>query len=204
MAAKTISFIFSPLLIPTYCTWTAMWSTTLSWLPANIRWMSVLYAFLFTCILPLGFISLMRISGHASDMSLRNRRQRFMPYIAGVMCYAAACFYFHRAYAPEWFYLFFAGAGLAVLISLLVSLKWKISAHAAAVGGWLAMLLRIMTGPYVTVDLASFAFPCTVIFAGAVCSSRLIIGAHTPLQLLAGLINGFVCVWLCTAVAPQY
>lgn len=204
MAARSISFLFSPLLVPAYCTWMTMWGTSLSWLPDRIRWIAVLYTFLFTGIIPFGLIAVMRFCGQASDLALTDRRQRIIPYVAGMLCYAAAYIYFHKAHAPEWFYMFFAGAGASILVSLLISLRWKISAHGAAMGGWLAMMLRIMTGPYMTADLASFAFPCIVIFTGAVCTSRLILEAHTPMQLLAGVINGFTCVWICTSVATQY
>lgn len=202
-AANVLSLLFNPLLVPTYCAWIALWSTTLAWLPESIRWISVMYTFLFTGILPFGFIALMRFCGRASDMDLTNRRQRMLPYIAGAFCYGAACFYFHRAHAPEWFYMFFAGAGAAIIVSLIVSFRWKISAHGAAMGGLLAMIVRIMTGPYATADLASVTLPCAVIFTGAVCTARLILGKHTLMQTLAGVANGFICVWLTTIVAYQ-
>ena len=142
MAARSISFLFSPLLVPAYCTWMTMWGTTLSWLPDRIRWIAVLYTFLFTGIIPFGLIAVMRFCGQASDLDLTDRRQRIIPYAAGTLCYAAACIYFHKAHAPEWFYMFFAGAGASILVSLLISLRWKISAHGAAMGGWMAMMLR--------------------------------------------------------------
>lgn len=171
----------------------------MSWLPVSIRWMSVAYTLLFTGILPLGFIVTLRLCGRASDLGLSDRRQRLLPYIAGALCYAGACLYFHRAHAPEWFYMFFAGAGAAVIISLIVSLRWKISAHGAAMGGLTAMVVRIMTGPHCAVDMASLTLPCVVILTGAVCTSRLILGRHTLMQVVAGVANGFACVWITTA-----
>jgi membrane-associated phospholipid phosphatase len=203
ISARILSMIFNPLLVPTLCTGVLLWCTTLSWLPAQTLWVTLLYTFMLTGILPLGFITALKSCGIVTHLGLHDRRQRLLPYIAGVLCYSVACVYFYRAHAPFWFNLFFAGAGAAVIVQLIVSLRWKISAHAAAMGGLLAMLIRVMLGPYVTIDLASVVLPCVIILTGAVCSARLLLGRHTLMQTVAGLINGFVCVWICTYFDPQ-
>lgn len=41
-----------------------------------------------------------------------------------------------------------------------------------------------------------WCFLIAVLVAGAVCSSRLILGRHTLGQVAAGCLNGFVCVFI--------
>lgn len=41
----------------------------------------------------------------------------------------------------------------------------------------------------------------TIIAAGLVGSSRLLLNRHTPMQVLAGTANGFVCVYLLMGIS---
>ncbi len=48
-------------------------------------------------------------------------------------------------------------------------------------------------------------FMAGIVLAGCVCTSRLILQRHTLMQVAAGFLNGFVCVflpaWFCQGVA---
>ena len=83
------------------------------------------------------------------------------------------------------------GSAVALLVLLLVNLRWKMSAHLSAMGGLLAgifvVALHYVINPYMLVIGALFA-------SAMVGSSRVILDAHTPEQTLAGFFNGFILV----------
>lgn len=79
--------------------------------------------------------------------------------------------------------------GLIILLSL-ITLKFKISIHAAAswgVVGLLAALSLKMTGGMLMTPLIGAALA-----AGAVSSARLKLGYHTPVEVWSGSFTGFM------------
>lgn len=197
--AHIFSRLFSPLLVSSYGTFLAMWFSLLVYLPLSIRWMAVLATFIITGVFPMLVIGLLFYMRRISDLGVNERNDRLIPYIVAVLCYAGCAVYFFRTNAPVWFALFFAGAGLAILVSTVVNLWWKISGHGAAMGGIVAVLFRIVAeGGYVA-DLTP-VISIVILLAGIVGTSRILLGRHTLMQVLTGFANGFVCVYVCSAL----
>uniref|UniRef100_UPI00265F5FB3 phosphatase PAP2 family protein n=1 Tax=uncultured Duncaniella sp. TaxID=2768039 RepID=UPI00265F5FB3 len=83
------------------------------------------------------------------------------------------------------------------------NLKWKISAHSAAMGGLAAMMFRLAASHQAVCDLNVW-LSVTVVLVGLVMTARVYLQCHTLMQVLAGALNGFVCVWFCTMIhLPQ-
>jgi len=193
--AHFFSALFSPLLIPTYAIIIALTSTYMYVLPLGVKLSVSSVVFITTCLIPLAAIFLLLKFKVVSDAGLNNRAQRPIPYVITVVCYAICAFYLYKAHAPQWLTMFMVGGGMAAVVSLLVNIKWKISAHGAAMGGLMAMMFRILT---LGVGLPS-VFPLTIaviLAAGAVGSSRVYLERHTLAQVLCGTANGFICVYL--------
>ena len=94
-----------------------------------------------------------------------------------------------------WFTMFMAGASLACLVDFVVSLWWKISAHATGIGGLVALVYQLHVQGLSAFDM--FWLLCfTILLAGALGTSRLILKRHTLPQVLAGFACGYVCVTL--------
>lgn len=191
-AARMVSWIFSPLLIPAYGTWLAMWGSPLAWLPERTRWYAVLYTAGITGLLPAIAILIMRLSGAVSSPSLTRRDERTMPYIVAVLCYMACGWYFIQAHAPQWLVMFFAGAAVAIIVAAVVNSRCKISAHAVAAGGLIALVIRLIIIDRYGFDLTG-ALTGVIIAAGMSGTSRLILGRHTPAQVWWGYLTGLVC-----------
>lgn len=136
-------------------------------------------------------------TGFLTDPGVNVRTERSLPYALTILCYVGCCFFLYRAGAPSWLTMFYAGGGAAALINAVVNLKWKISAHAAAMGGLVAMLFRIAAMHQSVVDL-NIWISAVVVLAGAVMTARVYLQRHTLMQVLAGCANGFLCVWLLT------
>lgn len=195
--SQILSYIFSPLLVPTYGMILASFLSVLSVLSARVLCTTVAITFVITCVIPACGIMAMYKTGFLTDPSVNVRTERSLPYALTILCYVGCCFFLYRAGAPSWLTMFYAGGGAAVLINAVVNLKWKISAHAAAMGGLVAMLFRIAAMHQSVVDL-NIWISAVVVLAGAVMTARVYLQRHTLMQVIAGCANGFLCVWLLT------
>lgn len=193
--SEILSVLFSPLLVPTYGMILAAFLTILRYLPVNLLCTAVGITFVITCLIPVSIIMALFRSGMVSDPGLNERKERYLPYGAVVLCYLGCGFFFFKASAPLWLPMFFAGAALATVINVAVNYWWKISAHAAAMGGLVALLFRIVASHYALYNM-NLWLSAVIILAGAVMTARVYIGRHTLWQVLAGCANGFICVYL--------
>lgn len=194
IAARVISWLFSPLLVPVYAVFIALWGSSLSYLPLRSRLGILTFTFIATGVFPLLCIFGLRLSGQVTSVALRERSERTVPYFIAACCYAFSVWHFHRAMAPEWFCMFFTGAAISILAVAIINLRWKISGHATAVGGMLGLCIRLAmtTGPewHYAGTLMGVILAC-----GITCTSRLLLGRHTPAQVWAGLALGFTSVF---------
>ena len=69
------------------------------------------------------------------------------------------------------------------IIALMINLYWKISLHAIGIGGFTAMILIMGIG---TKTETIVALPLAFLASGAICSARLLLKAHTFLQVADG------------------
>lgn len=197
--ARFISALFTPLLVPTYGMIIALWTTIMCYVPLSSRIAVVVITAIFTYLLPLtALISLIKI-GHVSGFSLANRKERLFPYVIVLCCYLGCSFYLYQAQAPIWIVLFLMGAALAALISCVVNVWWKISIHSASMAGIVALSLRIAIDEMNVSNMMPIIV-CGVLAWGIVGTSRLILERHTLWQVIAGGVNGFLCVYLLSAL----
>ena len=197
--AKFFSWILSPILMPTYAMALCMWITALSILPLSLKWTVIGMVFLLTCVLPALAIMLMYWMGIISAPGLNNRTERYIPYVVTMLCYFGAAFYLFKIHAPMWMVMFMVGGGGAALTSCVVNAWWKISAHAAAMGGLLALVMRIAADGVCIHPVLPWILVC-IILCGILGTSRLILKCHTFWQVVAGTANGFLWVYLLTMI----
>jgi len=82
---------------------------------------------------------------------------------------------------------------LAMVICILINLKWKISEHMTAIGGVVGGLIAFsfMFNYNPTLWLCLF-----ILFAGALGSGRILLRHHTLSEVLIGFLVGFICATL--------
>lgn len=191
--SRILSSIFTPLLTPTYGMFLAMWTSILCYRSLSARILVLLGIFLITCVIPLVFISVLYRFKLVGDRELYNRKDRYFPYVAAILSYAAATYYIMYVHAPVWLVAFMAGGTLTVIITMIVNFWWKISAHSAGFGGVIAMLLFMQTEGVQAFNLIWLT--CAVILlAGLVGTARLYLERHTFWQVALGFLNGYFCV----------
>lgn len=194
-AAHIFSWILSPILVPTYGVILSLWTTMLVMLPLGMRWNVVLMIALITAFLPALGIFLLYKFKVISDPGLNNRGERYIPYGMTCVCYALAAWYLARIHAPHWMWMFMVGAAVATVICVTVNIKWKISAHMAALGGLVGLMFRIMADGLGVVPMWG-VITVGILLLGILGSSRLLLQRHTFWQVIAGTAVGFACVYL--------
>ncbi|MDE5773023.1 MAG: phosphatase PAP2 family protein [Muribaculaceae bacterium] len=188
------SWVFSPLLTPTYGIIAVFAFTPLRYAQAGSIATVISVIFALTGILPGLTVWLLTKFGDVSDLALTRRSDRLYPYIIITAAMIAAGFYMHVLKSPEWIPLFFWGAAAACVINFIINFKWKISAHGAGIGG-LTALFAILTNYALPTIHVWIWLVIAIILCGVLAASRVWLGRHTPMQTIAGTLVGFLCVF---------
>lgn len=193
--AHFMSMALSPLLMPTYGVFLALWVSVLCLLPYGTRVSVLLVCMGITCILPLIFLSVLRHFKLVKDLHVEVREQRLIPYLFTALCYGVAAYYLYYCHSPQWFTTFMVGSAVTVVVLAFINLWWKISAHMAGIGGVVALVYQIHVQGLSAFDLL-WLLCLTIIVAGALGSCRLVLKRHETWQVLSGAVVGFLCVSL--------
>ena len=193
--AEVLSNALTPLLMPTYGVFIVFWVSVLCLLPYGVRVSVLLMCMGITCILPLIFLSVLRHFKLIKDLHVNKREQRLYPYLFAAFCYLVAAYFLYYRHSPQWLIMFMVGSAVTVLFLALINLKWKISAHTAGIGGVVALIYQIHVQGLSAFDLL-WLLCVSIIVAGLLGSSRMILRRHDLLQVLAGAVVGFLCVSL--------
>ncbi len=187
--AQIVSDVFSPMLMPTYAMALAMWITPLRVLPESGRLVATAAVALITAVVPCLAIMLLMRLGRVSDRAISDRHERLAPYSVAIVCYGCAAWTMHTYHAPMWLIMFFIGAAVATVAALVITIFWKISAHATAAGGFVGMMAWFAVSGLADVG-AMLWLSGAVVLGGLVCSARLALRRHTLLQVAAGFVLG--------------
>ncbi len=156
--------------------------------PLKLKWVISAMIFSFSFVLPVINIFILYKLNRISSLKLENQNERTFPYII------TSCFYFGLFYLfldlniwPSIKVLIFGG-GLSVLLTAIINLKYRISAHAVGIGGLIASLMMVsFVLKYNAVPEIAFLF----LLAGLIGAARLYLDAHKPLQVYSGFLLGF-------------
>lgn len=192
-SAKVTSFIFHPLLMPTIG-FILLFSSGFYFalLPWRIMKFILLIVFLSTGVMPALSIGILALNPRF-DRSMSKSTDRIMPLLVTSIFYYMGYMVLKRI--PIFpIYNFILIASILVQIALLiVSFRWKISAHSAAtgslVGAFFTLSFRMDSNPVWILVLL-------VLVAGLVGSSRLILEKHTSAQVYAGFLTGLTIMTL--------
>lgn len=189
--AKLISQIFHPLLMPTYgflllfCTQNYL-ST---FLPFQFKVIIVGLTFLFTFVFPaINAVVLLKM-GRIKSLEMHDPQERLLPYGTTLLYYLALLYLLYNSHFPVIFKIIIIGAACCILATLLVNLKWKISAHMVGVGGITGAILALL---YRLQSDMQLAFIIIILIAGVIGYARLKLNAHTPSQVYTGFLVGFL------------
>ncbi|MCH5225942.1 MAG: phosphatase PAP2 family protein [Muribaculaceae bacterium] len=189
-----LSWALVPILMPVYGILFIFRLSILDVIPANLQTAVTFVIAGINFFAPMLLIFLLKIAGVVQDVGLNGQKERLVPYIITALCYGASAWFVASRGAPVWVSMFFCGGVVASLINMAINFKWKISAHAAAIAGIVALLIRLQRD--VAVEPRLFVWLIiTVGAAGLLGSARIWMKRHTVWQVLAGYFVGFCSVF---------
>jgi membrane-associated phospholipid phosphatase len=195
--ATILSVVFHPLILTTYLFAVLFLMTPdlvgVSSLELPEIGSLLLLIFLNTFVAPSLVVYYMYRFGLTTTLQIESLAERRLPYLASILLYGLATYLFGwklqriGEMAPQ-ISVFLWSATVALIVVFLVSLYWKISAHATGLGGVLGTLICLL----IRFDEPLLLYPVllTIVICGLVISARLQQNAHTPAQVLAGLFAG--------------
>ena len=190
--AKIISYCFQPLIMPSLGL--LIFFNSNSYInyaiPKEIKDAALILVFMSTFIVPVIITLLLLNKKYISSLDMPTRKERILPYGFTIAFYMFTIYILKQAPIPHLIFDFMIGALSSVILAFFINLKWKISAHMTGIGGLLGSLICVSI--LLEVNLISYII-LTIFISGLVASSRLILKAHTPLQLIGGFILGFIC-----------
>ena len=158
------------------------------------QWFTFGMVAVMTVVFPLTSALLLWRGGAIGSLAMPLRQERIVPLLMTLL-YLLMCLYLlHRGPHHPATLSLFTGVVAAVGITLLVTLRWRISAHMVGMGGLLGALsgLQALHGTFLPLELA-----WAILLCGALGSARLLVGGHTGGQVAAGTAAGFLCTHGC-------
>jgi hypothetical protein len=190
-AAKVISILFHPLLLPTYLVLLLgfFFPSMLMIRPEALKPIAG-FVFLLTFMLPAINLLMFNYFGNISSMMLEDRRERTMPFffISLIYIFITALFYFKLPISANFIKLMVIITVL-VIASFIITLFYKISVHTLAMWGGVGILVPLNKAA----ENGALLWPTALIIvvAGLVMSSRLSLNVHVPREILLGSLVGF-------------
>lgn len=188
-AAGIISWIFHPMLMPTYAL-LLIFSQDAFFvliLPAKLKWVLTGLIVVNTLLLPLIFIWMMRKRGIITSFQMPVRSERTFPFVTTALFYFATWIMMNNLGLPGVYYLFVLGGAILISMSLIINLFWKISIHMVGIGGLTGGFIGLNYQMLINSPAAILVLIC---ISGTVGFARLKQNTHNEAQVYTGFIMG--------------
>jgi membrane-associated phospholipid phosphatase len=205
--ARLLSYLLHPLLVPTLFfgiiffaapvaisnleVFNAQQSIDFFGLKLSFKGGLLLLVFFFTFLIPAYLLFILHKFRLIRSLTMENLADRRIPYLVVVLLYTVFSFASFRylSLLPQ-LTVVMASVTFSISCVAFVSLYWQISAHATGMGGIVGGLLALTVRLGVTTLLEPLLV--VILLAGLLMSARLRLNAHTPGQILAGFVLGFL------------
>jgi len=196
LLAKLISYLFHPMFMLTYLTAYFLFTNNyFAYFVPPIKKLFLMAAVvIFSVVLPLLNMVLLKKMGYIKDMQARQSNERFMPYVSTITLYVGLLYILHDLALPYFFKQIILVSLLVMVIDFIINFFTKISAHASGIGGCLGVIYF-----YQFVSTAGNIMPICICFgiAGLVGFARLYLNEHSPKQVYAGFAVGLLTSLAC-------
>lgn len=191
--SRIFSILFRPMYYPIVGFVILFTLTQLQLLPWDYKLWVLSATYLFTIGLPVFGIYLYRKVMGLSASQLRQRHLRLWPYIISLLCYVSYLRVMYSMHLPQFMHGIIVASLLIQGVCLLVTIRWKISMHAAGAGGIIGAL---MAYSFIFVFNPIGWLCVAILLDGLVMSSRMILRQHSFWQVMAGSLVGIVFGYL--------
>lgn len=193
--ANILSYVFHPLIIPTFIITSLLLSTGLYsiMLPLNYKIWFISIVCLYTFIIPVAGIYILMKFKLINSPEMVNRKERTLPIILASASYMVLLFTIRNTDVPPLLLYILYSATFALLAGLLINLLYKISLHTM---GWSALATTlIMVTLRIGTPLLGLII-ISILVSGIVGYARLKQNAHNQPQIYLGYIAGVLVIIL--------
>lgn len=196
--AKTIAHILSailhPLLMPTIgLLFIFSASTSIIILPYEAKRIILIIVGINTLVLPLLMIPLFYRLNIIKSIDMTGHRERIVPLAFTLIPYIFSFYFLYKLPIIQEIPMFLLGATITILVTLIISIWWKVSIHMVGIGGMVGLFFALSLRFYVDVIWLLAIF---VILSGVVAWARLTLNAHKPSQVYIGFLIGLLTIAL--------
>jgi hypothetical protein len=194
--SNIISYLFHPLLMPTYALIIIFNSNThYSYMPIPAQRLIYILVFSTTFLIPVSIIPFLINLKVISDFQLEKSNERIIPLTITAISYSFSYYILDKLPVSTlgFLKLMILASLILIVINLAITIKWKISAHLIGIGGLLASIF--FYGVYFVANFSLLLIIISLI-AGLVGYARLNLQVHSPAQVYTGFLTGFICMWL--------
>jgi len=190
--AKIISTIFHPILLPTLG-FVLLFTSGFynSMLTTDAKRFILLVIFFSTATLPMLSVAILALNSKF-DFLMPNSRDRIVPLLFTSVFYYIGFILLGRIHFLPVFKHFMIASVLLIVALLLISFKWNISIHMAAIGAVTATFFALSFRGGVNPIIAIFVL---VLVSGLLGTVRLFLNKNNLLQVAAGYILGFIILY---------
>lgn len=188
--SRILSLALHPLLLPAYLVAILLFArTAYAAYPAGIKFYLMWVVVLFTLILPVLTIAVLRSLGKLADYRLATRRERIVPLAVGVVCYLLCAVTLAKIPSAMLMRRMMLAAAACEALCFVVTLRWKISLHLTGMGAAVSLFTILCVAG---IGHLFWVLVAAVVGSGMLASARLCLGSHNGSQVLAGFAGGFV------------
>lgn len=208
---KGISYIFHPLLLPTYGTLLFLWANPniASSIPENeneiVRTPTHVLVSIFvnTFIMPAVAVLMMKALGFIKTLEMKDSQERIIPFIATMIFYIWAFMAVknHFDFMPKIFSVFILGTLISLFASFFINLFLKLSIHMVGVAGLMTGTMMMMMSSQKSLLMV---FLLTIILNGLVATARLYLKAHTIREIYIGFLIGISGQMLAVTIFSKF
>jgi hypothetical protein len=186
--ARLVSYIFHPLLLPTYLFLLLSSALPSALMPfATAQHLTIIgLLFLMTFALPVISLGIFRIFGVVQSYHMIERKERILPFLMISVIYVSVTYMFYTkqlGFSDNFFKLMLV-IDLLVLVATFFTFFFKVSVHSIAIWGIVGIILPLNK----VSEMNSLFYPTVVsiLLAGIIMSSRLKLNAHSPREVMIG------------------
>ena len=194
--AAFISYLFHPLLFPTYGVLFIIAANPhlFAVYPLRAQMLWGIITFIFTFLCPVIWLVMMKRLELISDFKMENSKDRIIPYIAVATFYMWMFKLFKPTteftpYSNQLISLMMLGASVSIFIGFFINIFRKISIHSIGAGAFIGLVLCMMRLSDFDLKLI---FVFVVLIAGLIGTARLVLTDSKPEEIWAGYITGFI------------
>lgn len=204
--ARLFSFLFHPLLFPTYGALLILATNPHLYgyfgEKIHVVWLIIIFALTF--VFPVIWLIMMKRLEMIESFHLETAKERIIPFIATATFYLWTAWMFKPSATmkiPPNQLIFFMmlGACAAVFLGFFINIFIKISLHTIATGCLLGLVLAIIRFSTYDLRLLLLGF---ILLAGAIGTARLILNAHTQREVYLGYFVGFTGQFVAFNIIP--